>query len=127
MLKLLKLTFVLLVIIFTSTIVSSRDCHNSKLELQDDGLAGFRNTQAYRSYIVFFKSGTDLDVVLDAEADVECAGGIVTNRYRAGVIGFSARVPADLITTFATSPHVQVVEEDQEVHANEDSEQGFGI
>ncbi|KAK9717747.1 hypothetical protein K7432_005947 [Basidiobolus ranarum] len=128
MLKSFKFTLFLGIIALASFLVSARDCPNLKLELQDNGnSAQLQDAQAHRSYIVYFKPDTDLDVVLDAEADVECSGGIITHRYRVGVIGFAAKVPADVITTFSTSPHVQVVEEDQEMNTFEGGEMGFGI
>ncbi|KAK9704081.1 hypothetical protein K7432_010398, partial [Basidiobolus ranarum] len=93
-----------------------RTCSNIKLGLQDSNPTEFRNKQTFKSYIVFFKPETDLDIIREAEEDVECSGGIITHRYRVGVIGFSAQVPYDAVNTFSTSPHVQIVEEDQEVH-----------
>ncbi|KAK9760043.1 hypothetical protein K7432_016342 [Basidiobolus ranarum] len=128
MLNSLKLAHLFLfVTLFISSLVSARTCPHLKLELQDSNPAEFLNTQTYKSYIVFFKPETDLDIVREAEEDVECSGGLITHRYRAGVIGFSAQIPTDAVNTFSTSPHVQVVEEDQEVHTFDNKKQQMGF
>ncbi|ORX82671.1 hypothetical protein K493DRAFT_320415 [Basidiobolus meristosporus CBS 931.73] len=117
MLSSLRFTFLLVFgIALTYSLATARECSTPKLELQGPSFFGFQNKHTLKSYIVFFKPDTNLDIVREAEEDVECSGGTITHRYRVGVIGFAAQVPSNVVTTFSTSPHVQIVEEDQEIH-----------
>jgi subtilisin family serine protease len=69
-------------------------------------------------YIVIFKPGTERDAVLDAGRTAERLGGKVEFKYRAALIGFSAKLPANALQALRAARGVAWIEADQKVSIN---------
>ncbi|KAL7274233.1 hypothetical protein RUND412_002872 [Rhizina undulata] len=66
---------------------------------------------------VTFKPETPDSEVRKAKDEIIAAGGEILHEYSL-IKGFSAKFPADYVTTLDSSPHVENVEKDQEVSIN---------
>eukprot|EP00842_Homolaphlyctis_polyrhiza_P004032 jgi/Hompol1/462/HPOL_005315-RA len=68
-------------------------------------------------YIVMFKEGTPKEVIDKAAADIVSQGGVIGHRYDSSILGFSAELPDNVLTTFVKHEHVDAVEADGTVSA----------
>ncbi|ORX50644.1 hypothetical protein BCR36DRAFT_583229 [Piromyces finnis] len=68
-------------------------------------------------YIVCFKEGTANDIIEKAIEDVEKQGGEIKHRYNTTMLGFSAKLPDQVLTTMVNSNDVDFVEADGQVTA----------
>ncbi|KAJ3369568.1 hypothetical protein HDU91_007075, partial [Kappamyces sp. JEL0680] len=70
-----------------------------------------------KSFIVTFKTGTNSTVIDKAISDLEKAGGTLGHRYDSSLLGFSASLPDDQLSTLEAHPDVEAIEGDGHVYA----------
>jgi len=68
-------------------------------------------------YIVCFKDGTSKEVIEKAISEVEQQGGEIKHRYTTTMLGFSAKLPDQVLTTMVNSSDIDFVEADGQVSA----------
>ncbi|KAI9178668.1 hypothetical protein H9P43_005330 [Blastocladiella emersonii ATCC 22665] len=64
------------------------------------------------SVIVVFKPETPIATIDAAAKELEAQGGKVGHRFESTILGFSASIPDDHITTLAEHPHLDFIEAD---------------
>ncbi|KAF9939463.1 hypothetical protein BGZ67_009499 [Mortierella alpina] len=71
-------------------------------------------SNGYKSYIVVFKESTALEVIEKAVNDILGLGGKIGQRYTSALKGFSASIPAHIMSALSTNPYIDYIEEDGE-------------
>ncbi|KAF9571825.1 hypothetical protein EC968_010626 [Mortierella alpina] len=72
----------------------------------------------FKSYIVVFKESTALEVIEKAVNDILGLGGKIGQRYTSALKGFSASIPAHIMSALSTNPAIDYIEEDGEVFSS---------
>ncbi|KAG0204433.1 hypothetical protein BGX28_003615 [Mortierella sp. GBA30] len=70
-----------------------------------------------KTYIVVFKQGTPEEEIESAVRDVESKGGIINQRYRDALLGFSASMPEVCTFSLEQNNHLDYIEHDGQVAA----------
>ncbi|CDH60193.1 predicted protein [Lichtheimia corymbifera JMRC:FSU:9682] len=76
----------------------------------------------YTDYIMALKKSVDDAVIEQAKADVEAVNGKVIYEIKIGFQALIISLPNDQYTTFENKDYVDFIEEDQQVHINDNGQ-----